>query len=79
MREKSTKAVSSSIKDLSLDEEKVYIGKGTFAVAVKMIGVHPERILDKRYFQLKMTQNYQKKLNDSQGFIEEGVDIPLKQ
>jgi hypothetical protein len=43
-------SVSKIVRDLSYDNKKHYIGKGTFAFAVKLSGPTPELLLDTSYF-----------------------------
>lgn len=56
-RSNTSKTTSSTIKDLSVDTEKHYIGKSTFAFAMKMIGPNPVKLLDTSYFTLRVYQS----------------------
>lgn len=56
-RSHSTKSVTKIVKDLSQDTTKHYVGKGTFAFALKMLGSNPERLLDSTYFSLSMSMS----------------------
>ena len=74
-----TKSVTSIVKDLTKDSTKHYIGKGTFAFGVKLLGTFPERILDPTYFNLRITQGkYTRSQDGSGGFTGEEVDIPFE-
>ena len=44
-------------RNLVKDSTKHYIGKGTFAFAVNLVGPNPEKIMDPRYFSFKIYFN----------------------
>ena len=53
-RSDSQKSASTMIKDLTYETEKHYIGKDTFAFAVKLTGPNPELLLDTSYFRFSV-------------------------
>ena len=42
------------VKDLTYETEKHYIGKSTFAFAVRLVGPNPELLLDTSYFRFSV-------------------------
>lgn len=60
----SEKLTSTMIKDLSKDTEQHFIGKGTFAFAVRLIWPNPELLLDTSYFSF-MVNNAQYSRNST--------------
>lgn len=74
-----TKSVTNIVKDLTKDTTKHYISKGTFAFAVKLQGLYPERMLDPTYFKFEISQvKYTRSTNGDGAINESFVDIPYE-
>jgi hypothetical protein len=75
-RSNTNKSSNTMARDLTNDATKHYIGKGTFAFAVKLVGPYPERLLDSSYFILNMYMNQARRIEGSGGLPEYNrVDI----
>lgn len=46
------------MKDLTIDKTKHFIGKSTFAFAVRFIGPTPEKLLDPTYLNFNMYESH---------------------
>ena len=65
------------IKDLTYDTEKHYIGKDTFAFAVKLTGPNPELLLDTSYFRFSVN-NVKYSRDASYGLTKTVVPIEME-
>ena len=66
-RNNSTKNISKLITDLSTDTTKHYIGKSTFAYAIKLQGPNPNLIFDSSYFTFEFNQVEYIRANTTKG------------
>ena len=76
-RNLTSKSISKVINDLTYDTEKHYIGRSTFAFALKMQGLHPEYLLDPSYFAFGIYQS-SSKVNASHPYGYSITRVPIE-
>jgi hypothetical protein len=66
------------VKDLSSDTTKHYIGKSTFAFALRLTGPNPGALLDKSYFSLKANVMNYSRFNQGYNYTSNAISIELE-